>query len=94
MQEETQNERHVRLDVQFKSFRDEFYGFQKEVRERHQQMQTVLDELHDDLKLRRWLVRFAKSSLLVTLAILSFLHAPAWIHKLLGVEIAQPGGKP
>lgn len=87
MNPETQNERQIRLDTELSRDRNDFLEFKQYVGSRFDRMDIVLAELHDDLKLRRWLVRFAKSALLITLAILSFLHAPQWLHHLLGVEV-------
>lgn len=69
--------------------KEAFKLFEQKLETRLNTMQTVLEELQDDLKLRRWLARALKSSILILLAVLSFLHAPDWIHKFLGLKITN-----
>lgn len=79
-------DRQVQIAAQLDATQERLAEHQTATHARLSSMEQILNELHDDLKLRRWLARFTKSAFFVLLAILGFLHAPQWIHRLFGVQ--------
>lgn len=89
MNVETQNERQIRLDTELSRDRNDFLEFKQYVGSRFDRMDIVLAELHDDLRLRRWLMKALKSLILILAAILGFIHAPSWLHHLFGTQLVK-----
>lgn len=79
----------VKVTTSLEEHKETFKLFEQRMEERLETMQTVLQELQDDLKLRRWLARAVKFILIILISLLGFLHAPNWVHHLLGL----PGKK-
>ncbi len=86
MKEETIPERQARLDENLENDRTTFYDFRKEIRERLDTQDQMLQVLTDDLKLRRWLAKFIKSLIIVGGTIMGIVHAPDWLRHLLGLQ--------
>ena len=80
------HERTARLDAEINGDRTTFREFREEMRARMDRQDKMLESLMDDLKLRRWLARMLKSIILIIVAILGVIHAPHWLHQLLGIE--------
>lgn len=86
MAHEDIHERTGRMEEQMNGDRTTFREFREEMRTRMDNQDKMLESLMDDLKLRRWLARLVKSTILVIVAILGVIHAPHWVHQLLGIE--------
>ena len=76
----------AKVTTSLEEHKEAFKLFEQKLGERLETMQTVLEELQDDLKLRRWLARALKFTIIILISILGFLHAPDWLHHLLGVQ--------
>lgn len=83
---ETMKQKQTQIAERLDNDRQNLVAYQQDMHARLTVMQNILDELHDDLKLRKWLMRALKSLVLVIAAILGFIHAPAWIHSLFGTQ--------
>lgn len=86
---ETVKLKQVEIANQLENDRTNLGKYQADIHERLTTMQDILDELHDDLKLRKWLMRATKSVILILAAVFGFLHAPAWFHHLFGIEVIK-----
>ncbi len=86
MKEETIPERQARLDENLENDRTTFYDFRKEMRERLNIQDQMLQVLTDDLKLRRWLAKFIKSLIIIVGTIIGIVHAPDWLRHLFGLH--------
>ena len=79
----------AKVTTSLEEHKEAFKLFEQRLGERLETMQTVLEELQDDLKLRRWLARALKFTIIILISILGFLHAPDWLHKLLGLKLVH-----